>query len=452
MKTLTSPILSITLAALLLSTTACNQSGGDSPAATPKADLKTEQIENDFKISSRRSVELNAESTNFDRYAKALNTFIIEILIPKTKEITSAEAIPYDNASEKRKLTGKETAGGILFSDQVHIRDNFPNVAYKIQYNLKLSNGEQITKEISLYKDILVVDSRSLDEVGLQAGKNRIGRLHLVEGATLQNGKSELTIEADELVANNSTIETYSELNSRRTSEQSRGKNGGNITILAKNATGVLAVNMRGVDGAPGVNTPNDSLPGDNGAAGEPGEVFCNWKSRVVNRFQQEEWNPDSCSCVKQAKNGEAGKPGKDGKPGGDGFNGGDSGAFNLTVLNKLTDLSVRITSQPGYGGRPGTGALGGPGGPGGARGLHLVRDNRGGWRPPPNPNPVDISTDPETQYFYAWAVTGCPVASAGLKGPDGHLSAVPAVKGVDGAKAPSCYRFGLESTHQCFQ
>ena len=172
-----------------------------------------------------------------------------------------------------------------------------------------------------------------------------------------------LTIEADKIVSHKAYIAVGGTDVNEGTPPPSQEKQGSQalrnlrpqpIVIMANEASGVLFISgdgAAGPDGRPG----KEGKPGMIGPKGSAGQA-------------KDPHDTYWCRCVADPTNGGPGQDGNNGEPGTDGEDGGDAAGVFVRVM-RPRGLTLRVSSQPGVGGRGGAGGGGGAGGPGGPPG-----------------------------------------------------------------------------------
>ena len=200
--------------------------------------------------------------------------------------------------------------------------------------------------------------------------------LELSESLTIQNKKVvldmviiktfqyDLTIIADEFLSNHSVIQNFVEGQTAKKKEH--GRDGGNILIEAKKASGNLKLILNGENAGrvPARRSISKEeklkLKGKAGTNGRDAiyREFCRTETFLIlqNRHCWDE-------CILPPTRAESGGRGRQGFPGWNGKSGGDTGSFYLKAIN-LSDFHLTdITKTPGLGSK------GGKGSPGGNRG-----------------------------------------------------------------------------------
>lgn len=184
------------------------------------------------------------------------------------------------------------------------------------------------------------------------------------DGAILRSHGASILIEAEEIEAQNWTIETFSpEENLKNLQIGVPGQNSGKIEIrVSKAATGSWQINPRGQAGGAGARGLNAiEVPGyiapAAGSEGAPSSGFLlDNQAAIVGIIP---------ICGVQAGAGGNGEAGRDGFSGQDGSDGGDSGQVEV-VLPRDSSVKIIVNRIPGA---AGSGGIGGAGGPGGAAG-----------------------------------------------------------------------------------
>ncbi|MDE0119828.1 MAG: hypothetical protein OXM55_07460 [Bdellovibrionales bacterium] len=208
----------------------------------------------------------------------------------------------------------------------------------------------------------------------------------VLEMATIKTNEHDLVIVADEFFSNHSVIQNFPL--EQKAAEQTSGRNGGNILVEAKTASGTLQVALSGESA--GVVPAKRSISREerrklSGRSGRDGRdaIYREICTEVpLSRFMEFSMMGiggfpvmrrvmgavEECKevCAVPPTRGQASSSGRQGLPGSNGLNGGDSGSFHLKALH-LSDFQLtKIQNTPGLGSKGGKGSAGGyPGEPG---------------------------------------------------------------------------------------
>ena len=217
-------------------------------------------------------------------------------------------------------------------------------------------------------------------------------RLYLERGSRLIANREGLRIEAQEIISNGATIQSFLDPSSVR--ENKSASSGGPILIQAKVAKGSIKIIAQGEDGAPGIEGKpgRDGNPGKRGLDGKSTSIIAAFKSYVDpeianfrylnNQTEAEEFKAridrllPGCHplrakyerCSRKPEPGTPGENGEKGQDGGPGGKGGDSSTV-VVAINDPKGLALEVLTEPGHGGTPGLGGKGGLGGQGGEAG-----------------------------------------------------------------------------------
>ena len=191
-----------------------------------------------------------------------------------------------------------------------------------------------------------------------------------------------LIIEADTLIAEDVSIQTFEE--GAVAKEGESGRSGGEIFIKAKKATGLITVVLRGENGGQGIKPLDIPEPAPKGRNAKRGKEHCSREPRllpfgyyemkktnnkenphVFSKLEDESPNLFMCYCMgeKKATNGHKGKKGF---KGGQGYEGGNSGSLFVEIEAPSENFELIYEPHVGKGGRSSQGGLGGLGGKGG--------------------------------------------------------------------------------------
>nr|BFD61396.1 hypothetical protein BdHM001_00770 [Bdellovibrio sp. HM001] len=232
------------------------------------------------------------------------------------------------------------------------------------------SNGVMVLstrKNLQVPTDLVVTRTLSLNK---DTNWN-LGRLYFDPNAVLKTNGYLLSIEAQKIMAAaNSQIVT---LNSNEVWTTPSTKQGGSISIRAKEAAGYLMINMtgaKGKNGRSGLEIENligirKATDGYDGNDGEwDGDEDCT-EDRYSGRTR---CGIIDLRCVSQPTNGEDGEDGPNGADGENGSDGGDTGNLFVQIDNHV-NFTLKMLLKPGMGGLGGQGAPGKAGGKGGKAG-----------------------------------------------------------------------------------
>ena len=267
---------------------------------------------------------------------------------------TTDEARDFEHP-EVVKVDGANT---VFISDMIDLRGEKKTVR-EFEYIVYSDDVEISRKKISIKPTVFVKGTRTLEEVGLDAGEYTIDRFYFAEGAHLvTNGKS-ITLRVDKLVANAGVVETFTEQDALKPApDETMGRSGGMIKIIATEGKGSLSFYMRGGKGGTGSKGDDSTGVGDRGADSRP-DIPPNNNPFI--RFP----------CMPlggPATNGGTGPKGGTGRPGSPG---GSSGFVDFRVMTESDPvISVSIAAIPGEPGNGGPGGKGGAGGPPGNGGT----------------------------------------------------------------------------------
>ena len=206
--------------------------------------------------------------------------------------------------------------------------------------------------------------------------------------ASIKTSEHDLVIIADEFISNHSVIQNFSI--EQKAEKETPGRNGGNIRVEAKTASGTLQLILNGEDAGPAPAKRNISreerikLSGRSGKDGKDAAYRKDCEqARAILPFHRRLTSPaamqmeiirrsiafeGSCpeECAVPPTEGQASSDGRQGLSGFDGLKGGDSGSFHLKATY-LSDFQLtKIQNIPGLGSKGGRGSAGGyPGEPG---------------------------------------------------------------------------------------
>ena len=210
----------------------------------------------------------------------------------------------------------------------------------------------------------------------------------VLDMASIKTGEHDLVIIADEFISNHSVIQNFPL--EQKAEKETPGRNGGNILIEAKTASGTLQLILNGEDAGPVPKKRNISreerikLSGRSGRDGKDAAYRKDCEqARAILPFHRRLTSPaaiqmeiirrsiafeGSCpeECAVPPTEGQASSNGRQGLPGFDGLKGGNSGSFHLKAIH-LSDFQLtKIQNIPGLGSKGGRGSAGGyPGEPG---------------------------------------------------------------------------------------
>jgi hypothetical protein len=192
-----------------------------------------------------------------------------------------------------------------------------------------------------------------------------------------------LTIVAEEIVAEGALIETFPEGSTSGIGAEGGG--GGTIAIKSQRLIGTLQVFMRGEHGADG----REGAPGKNGEKGKTGTSFEVSKGHSLAALCG---NPRAFSNPAQGHRGDDASPGEDGEKG---ENGGATGDLFVEIAD-LRFGSMELFIEPGRGGLGGNG--GPPGIPGDGGDGGVIKWKTGKTLHPCNRPPPSLPGNPSHQ------------------------------------------------------
>lgn len=259
-------------------------------------------------------------------------------------------------------------SGGLQYSR----KDNMPQILnFVVQYDDQVI----LEKQFTIKADLLVRNAQiKAQELGLSPGKHQLGIIYFTADSHLITEGQFYDIDADYLVADKGTIETFTaDVADQAAPLGVAGKNGGYISLKLKKATGHLAFKMRGTRGGQGmkgpaqIQNPEVGPTGDSERMGERRvcEPSVKRQAPADVAFPVRECHVET-ACLRGATAGKQGPQGLKGNPGNPGLQGGTTGKLTLEVENnQMFNYSVeRFKGAGGIGGESGEGGAGGRGGP----------------------------------------------------------------------------------------
>lgn len=265
-------------------------------------------------------------------------------------------------------------------------------------------------------------------EAAVETGKiTDFFRVFFLDGSRISWNGEKLEIRADEIISENAVLEAFS-ADQKTAGLGQPGKQGGQLTIVARKLKGILSVRADGQNGGQG-QTGIKGGPGERGSQGP--DTFLRWGSPQPPPegayIHQSYW----FFCDPPRAPGVQGSPGAMGGVGRNGLPGGNSAKVNVEIAD-ASEGEVFISNKPGIGGEPGTGGPGGEGGPGGDPGKI-------DWQTHASKMPGGANLD----LFYLCQPVQGAVGPVGPIGPAG-------AKGEDGFQAPYCLQLGNSKTGLC--
>jgi hypothetical protein len=346
--------------------------------------------EESVTFSITKNTEIPKNNTNTSVFLSQLNKYTIKINLPLGLLEGSKIYRQWDT-----ELPEEIVANRTLTSDTEQIITD--EISYKVA-SLKPQNlnyfierkGEVLaTAKFHIKADLIITNNQTAEQVGLHPGKHNLGILYFDYRSQLNTQGQEFDISADELIANESVIASFSEEESNTPAPEGiAGKNGGSIKITAINAKGTLTVHSRGTRGgighagqeqfpvtAPGMNGRDEIVHLEKNcepqylSAKVPAIKFPITKKSPVKIRRVGACHIESY-CSVNSTAGQQGPQGLKGLQGSQGLPGGDSGSFVLEIKDN-ENFYVTTDTNPGLGGPGGIGGPGGQGGPGGSPGNH---------------------------------------------------------------------------------
>lgn len=286
----------------------------------------------------------------------------------------------------KRTVPGQSVTQLGRVDNTEHFLDTEVDAGKTYRYALAVEGTELDGTNISIPKDLEIVGKQGLPRL---EGINRI----FLRNAQIGTAGADVTLDANEIISEESVIETFPE--GQKAPTGLNGRPGGEITIRAKSARGRLRIISRGEDGGDGADRGNGH-DGSIGAQGSPGEwainpVYTHYLgassgAALVRHIEHFHSGPDdyiwktniggykvpgsvlAFICKTIPGNGGTGGRGEDGKDGGPGGNGGDT-ARVIVQITDATQFKLEVSAVAGAGGLGGRGGKGGKPGPGGPPG-----------------------------------------------------------------------------------
>lgn len=215
-----------------------------------------------------------------------------------------------------------------------------------------INNGNYIIDkqvQVSVPIDYMLDRSLALDQ---PLTLNQYRRVFFAEGVKLLTNGYSFSINAEEMIAPDLQIETFSE---GSTLSSQNGKAGGSIVIKAKSGEGKINLVLRGQNGGkgktPAALAPDIAVdPCPNGPWLPGGKQMCSaWGKMIVGPNAYEDMDPVKLQTHPQPLRG---------RNGDQGFNGGDSGTVQITITEQH-HLQFSHSIFVGQGGEGGDGGKG---------------------------------------------------------------------------------------------
>lgn len=281
---------------------------------------------------------------------------------------------------------------------------------HSYRYELGTVDGENMfsmsqESTVAVPIDLLAEEFEAL--VKSEKSPITVGRVFFGSKPIVTFGRA-IEINADEIVSDNSVIETFPESQTAR--DGVAGRFGGRISIKANSARGKLTIFLRGENGGQGIRPAGRPPKAPQGHEGNNGTV-------VIHGLGSDRVSY-TCEGFKEAGNGH---PGLQGFPGVIGLPGGSTGELHVEILEPQESFKLVPIRVPGRGG---LGSQGGFGGEGGDSGPYL------GAR------------------FEELHSAHCPPqkAQSGPTGPEGS----PGPLGPDGLNDVVCMKLSTSSASEC--
>ncbi len=360
------------------------------------------QFEDEQKQNSQIQTEKKVSAKDFSEQIQIQVTPLIE---PEKYNVSFVW--PKLEAGSRVRITLNKTVV-MIESDQTGFKQDVAHNQSALYFFEILDQKNNLiktfSKNIIIPRDFVVREGQSEFFEKTELNVNRFFLNHDIPITT--NG-NEVTINANELISDDAIIQTYIEKN--KAAPSSNGKNGGKITINAKNAVGKLEIFMRGEHGGNGLDggeySESRAASGRDAALGvEECENVCVGPRCPMAKV---------CTCLSIGKNSGNGVDGLNGKNGGNAGNGGSTGIL-LVNIQSGKDFQIKVIKEKGlsgFAGKKGIGQLGGFAGKG----------NFGKCSGKPGSNGAD-----------------------GLPGIDG-------LEGIDGVEENVCLHIESEQRNECF-
>ena len=329
-------------------------------------------------------------------------------VLPATEVQVSVDALPGPNAYRLVLKAVRGSSSGLLIRKQKASSSpatliEFPSngelfdteVEAGSKYSLEFgrmdgSSFASVQKsEVEIPRDIVRsgVGSLSSDL------KTQRGRIFLLEGSVLTVGQNDVSLEAVEIVAQNSIIRTFPK--DAEATLGNPGAHGGEVLVKAEKLTGTLRVELVGERGGKGFK----GAKGENGPVGPKGPTLSVQQSAGFTHPEIAYWLPRRPDYLNfhpgKGGRGGNGKPGSQGHPG---LPGGRTGSLIVNIPG-VDPGQISVEQIPGAGGRGGDGGDGGdpgPGGPGGdITGNDACHNAWGSCCPPPPQGPAGDGGSP---------------------------------------------------------
>jgi hypothetical protein len=324
----------------------------------------------DFKIVSKRRVELNSTEDNYLEYKENINNHQL-VFEPLNGQIVGAEVVCTKGIIKngaKTYSSAFDIHGEKAIVD-IQLEKDDKN---ETEFNCEIQDhGEVIfSKVITLKKSYIISKSENPQKLGI--ANSSIGTLLLEKGGEIATFGEDTEIEIDELISDGGDISTFPKIDPPSTPNDSNGLSGGNITIKARSGTGKMTFNLIGLNGGKQTKIPEQiqKIPKfTNDLNGS-----CKGSRDIRSKYYEEK------KCF--GKKGLTGFKGEKGFPG---YNGGNTGSVHF-IQNKKSDLEIKIIYTPGKGSVGGEGGKGGNGSKGGS-GSVITLYQKSDHRPDPRPN-----------------------------------------------------------------
>ncbi len=345
--------------------------------------------EESVTFSITKNTEIPKNKTNTSTFLSQLNKYTVQIRLPMGLIEGSKIYRQWDTELPEEIVTSKTLTADTTQTITDEISYKGANLKpQNLNYFIERKGEVLATGQFRIKADLIITNNQTAEQLGLHPGKNNLGILYFDYRSQLNTQGQEFDISADEIIANESVIESFSEEESTLPAPEGiAGKNGGSIKITAINAKGTLTVHSRGTRGgightgqeqfpvtAPGMNGRDEIVHFEKNcepqylSAKVPAIKFPLIKSPIKIRRVGACHIESFCSVNSTA--GQQGPQGLKGLQGSQGLPGGDSGSFILEIKNN-ENFFVTTDTNPGLGGPGGIGGPGGRGGPGGSPGKH---------------------------------------------------------------------------------
>lgn len=331
-----------------------------------KESVKTAPI-GDIVFEKMHAVELKNDFSNIDDVKAQLNTFKIKVKLPgaldEDSELSCYKAIEGENVAKAMIPKGST-------SSSVEVNIGEKETSTKVYCHVSVSG--ELTAQIiyNLEKSVLIDSETKLNS--LSVSKNNKGyevdRLILLRNGSLITNDESFTMNVENLYAQDSIIQTFSNAEVTGQRRNTSGRSGGTINLTTKFSTGNLRINMYGQNGddQTSVPAPITSIP----PAGVNAVADSYWEDCYDALVAEANVGRGTCHPIWRFQSAghpaTAGQNGARGTAGFSGNAGGDSGAFNLTT-EVANNFEISYDIRPGIGGAGGQGGQGGAGSAGGA-------------------------------------------------------------------------------------